>query len=432
MPVYENDPITCVAHALNSLKYLKEIHIEGGFLKCEQEINFLRMSQESAAIFHKLVRSHLEKSPKKLQVPSHFIYKTHVLKPFAVRSELRKEFCEENAKSQENSNISAPNKENTNNNTSIMTNESMITVSFPNNSTIININNTNNPNYSTNNRSSHNSFYTTTTIHKKKRVSLSVIVYYAKQFEALRMDNGVLHANFIGSLACSSLWQENSGGKSKASFIKSFDELYIFKALEKKEFLMFFNYAHSYFDYLWKSKCKKRPSVLTKIFGLFEVKLKDSRFYYICMQNLFFGIEKLAQLRVYDLKGSETNRYAEKKRAGQTLLDTNFKIDQNGEPFALKAADKKFLDVAFENDTRFLKKHKLVDYSLLLIVETQRRSIVVGIIDYLREYTWDKKMETMAKKISKGGATPTIVEPEEYRDRFKKAMNKYFMEVAGS
>lgn len=427
MPVYENDPVTCVAHALNSLKYLKEIHIDGGFLKCEQEINFLRMSKESAAIFHKLIRSHLEKSPKKLPLPSHFIYKTHIIKPFAVRGELRKEPEESNVKSQENSNISA---NNANNNTSMVSTDTVITVNFSNNSAIISNNTNNTTNTNTNNRSSHNSFYTPTTIHKKKRVSLSVIVYYAKQFEALRMDNGVLLASFIGSLACSSLWQDNSGGKSKASFIKSFDELYIFKALEKKEFLMFFNYAHSYFDYLWKSNCKKRPSILTKIFGLYEVKLKDSRFYYICMQNLFFGLEKHAELRVYDLKGSETNRYVEKKRKNQTLLDTNFKIDQNGEPFAIKAADKKYLDVAFENDTRFLKKHRLVDYSLLLIVETQRKNLVVGIIDYLREYTWDKKMETMAKKISKGGATPTIVEPEEYRERFKRAMNKYFMEVA--
>lgn len=269
-------------------------------------------------------------------------------------------------------------------------------------------------------------------VRKKKLINVSIILYYAKQFEALRMDNGILLSSFLRSMGCSAQWMENTGGKSKASFIKSFDNLYIFKELEKKEFSMFFNYANSYFDYLWKCNNKKKPSVLTKIYGFFEVKIKSSRYYYVAMENLFSGLENQAgQLEIYDLKGSDTNRYVEKKKKGQTLLDTNFKIDQNGEPLALKLVDKKFLDIAFENDTRFLKKHDLVDYSLLAILDRERGIIRMGIIDYLREYTWDKKVETVAKKISKGGATPTIVSPDEYRERFKKAMNRYFMEMHG-
>lgn len=370
---------------------MKQIYIEGGFLKCEQDISFLRMTQESAVAFKNLMRNHLEKNAKKQVVPSYFIFKTFIIKPFAIKTELRKEI-EEGYKENVANSYSA------------------------NGGTISNIRNSTN---SMNNEK----------ILKKKRVSLSVLAYYAKEFEALRMENGILLSNFISSLGCSSSWQENSGGKSKASFIKSFDNLFIFKELEKKEFLMFFNYAQSYFDYIWKSSYKKRPSVLTKIYGLYEVKLKNSRYYYICMENLFLGIDPLVESYVYDLKGSETNRYVEKKKKNQTLLDTNFKIDRNGEPLPLKSGDKKFIDVAFENDTRFLNKHQLIDYSLLLIIDNSRDIIRIGIIDYLREYTWDKKMETMAKKISKGGATPTIVDPEEYRNRFKKAMNKYFVEV---
>lgn len=367
---------------------MKQIYIEGGFLKCEQDISFLRMTQESAVSFKNLMRNHLEKNAKKQVVPSYFIFKTFIIKPFAIKSELRKEIEEGNVANSYNADGGT--NSNIRNSTNSMNNEKIL---------------------------------------KKKRVSLSVLAYYAKEFEALRMENGILLSNFISSLGCSSSWQENSGGKSKASFIKSFDNLYIFKELEKKEFLMFFNYAQSYFDYIWKSSYKKRPSVLTKIYGLYEVKLKNSRYYYICMENLFLGIDPLAESYVYDLKGSETNRYVEKKKKNQTLLDTNFKIDRNGEPLPLKSGDKKFIDVAFENDTRFLNKHQLIDYSLLLIIDNSRDIIRVGIIDYLREYTWDKKMETMAKKISKGGATPTIVDPEEYRNRFKKAMNKYFVEV---
>ena len=354
--------------------------MDGGFHKYEQGINILRISKETASSFKKLIKNHLEKSVKKLQVPSHFIYRTMIVKTFLLRSELMKTSEESPKPELSVSNLGGEYNQN---------------------------------------------------VRKNKLINVSILIYYAKQFEAIRMDNGILLSSFLKSLGCSSQWQENSGGKSKASFIKSYDNLYIFKELEKKEFSMFFNYAHSYFDYIWKSSNKKKPSVLTKIYGLFEVKIKNSRYYYIAMENLFFGIDPNKELKIYDLKGSDTNRYNEKKRKNQTLLDTNYKIEQNGEPLALKAADKKFLDIAFENDSKFLKKHNLVDYSLLLIMDQEKNIVKMGIIDYLREYTWDKKVETVAKKITKGGATPTIVSPSDYRDRFKKAMSKYFMEVSG-
>lgn len=51
--------------------------------------------------------------------------------------------------------------------------------------------------------------------------------------------------------------------------------------------------------------------------------------YYIAMENLFYGMDS-NNLTVYDLKGSEAKRW--KKKRGKTLLDTNFIIEQNGEP----------------------------------------------------------------------------------------------------
>lgn len=364
------------------MNYLKDIYINGGFLKYEQEINDLKTSKENALNYKNLMKTHLEKPKIIEEPPSCFVFKTSFIKPFILNSELIKSM-EDGSKIDNNSGY----------NTSELPNSSKI--------------------------------------RKKKLIKTSIFIYYAKQFEALRMDDSILLSSFLTSLGCSSQWQENSGGKSKASFIKSFDNLYIFKQLEKKEFSMFFNYAHSYFDYIWKNNQKKRPSVLTKIYGLYELKIKDSRYYYICMENLFFGLDPFKEVKIYDLKGSENNRYCKKEKKNQTLLDTNYKIDQNGKPLPIKSIDKKYLNIAFENDTKFLKKHNLVDYSLLAIIDQEKRFVRMGIIDYLREYTWDKKVETVAKTISKGGATPTIVSPEDYKERFKKAMNKYFMEVSG-
>jgi 1-phosphatidylinositol-3-phosphate 5-kinase len=52
----------------------------------------------------------------------------------------------------------------------------------------------------------------------------------------------------------------------------------------------------------------------------------------------------------------------------------------------------------------------------------------MGIIDYVRQYTWDKMVESVSKMIIvKSGTTPTIIIPRDYSDRFEKAMNKYFV-----
>jgi 1-phosphatidylinositol-3-phosphate 5-kinase len=51
--------------------------------------------------------------------------------------------------------------------------------------------------------------------------------------------------------------------------------------------------------------------------------------------------------------------------------------------------------------------------------------------DYIRTYTWDKKLESWVKDASflGGGANkgePTIVTPKQYKARFRSAMERYF------
>jgi 1-phosphatidylinositol-3-phosphate 5-kinase len=53
-------------------------------------------------------------------------------------------------------------------------------------------------------------------------------------------------------------------------------------------------------------------------------------------------------------------------------------------------------------------------------------------LDYVRLFTWDKKIETMVKSsgiLGGQGKAPTIVNPEEYRTRFRLAMKRYFLPV---
>jgi 1-phosphatidylinositol-3-phosphate 5-kinase len=55
------------------------------------------------------------------------------------------------------------------------------------------------------------------------------------------------------------------------------------------------------------------------------------------------------------------------------------------------------------------------------------REIIVGIIDCIRTYTWDKKLESWIK--DRGKNKPTITSPKDYRMRFRVAMEKYILQA---
>ena len=73
----------------------------------------------------------------------------------------------------------------------------------------------------------------------------------------------------------------------------------------------------------------------------------------------------------------------------------------------------------------------VMDYSLLVGVDAQRRELVCDIIDYLRQYTWDKQLETWVKSslVVPRNQLPTIISPREYKKRFRKFITTYFLSV---
>ncbi|CAN0170953.1 unnamed protein product, partial [Ectocarpus sp. 8 AP-2014] len=77
---------------------------------------------------------------------------------------------------------------------------------------------------------------------------------------------------------------------------------------------------------------------------------------------------------------------------------------------------------AILNDTLFLNIVNIVDYSIVVGLDEERRELVVGIIDYMRQYDIIKRMERMGKSVSMiaGQAEPTIVQPSLYKTRFQQ------------
>jgi 1-phosphatidylinositol-3-phosphate 5-kinase len=97
--------------------------------------------------------------------------------------------------------------------------------------------------------------------------------------------------DFLDSLSWSSSWKDNSGGKTGAGFIKTNDNRFVFKQLEKKEFSMLIGFADDYFKYMHDVLKNKQPSLLAKIYGIYEIVYdKKAPVYFIAMENLFCGM----------------------------------------------------------------------------------------------------------------------------------------------
>ncbi|KAK3841576.1 MAG: hypothetical protein J3R72DRAFT_348130, partial [Linnemannia gamsii] len=91
--------------------------------------------------------------------------------------------------------------------------------------------------------------------------------------------------------------------------------------------------------------------------------------------------------QVYDLKGSRRNRFVQPSgRENEVLLDENF------------------IEYMSESD--------------------DKQELLVGIVDFIRPFTWDKKLESWVKD-AVGSKEPTIVSPAQYRKRFRIAMNRH-------
>lgn len=185
------------------------------------------------------------------------------------------------------------------------------------------------------------------------------------------------------------------------------------------------------------------------------------------MENLFF---RRNISRVYDLKGSARSRYnTDTTGTDKVLLDMNLLENLRTEPIFLGSKAKRSLERAIWNDTSFLavgfpfsissiksmhtdstiwpevhfvfvsfsrlppQSVDVMDYSLLVGVDEERKELVLGIIDFMRQYTWDKHLETWVKASGiLGGprnASPTVISPKQYKKRFRKAMTSYFLTV---
>ncbi|XP_062194736.1 putative 1-phosphatidylinositol-3-phosphate 5-kinase FAB1C [Phragmites australis] len=264
----------------------------------------------------------------------------------------------------------------------------------------------------------------------------SVTCYFARQFATLRKKCCPSDIYYIRSLSRCKRWSAQ-GGKSNVYFAKTMDERFIIKQVTKTELDSFVEFAPHYFRHLTESLNSRSPTCLAKIMGLYQVSIKslkggrEVKMDLMVMENIFF---QRTISRVYDLKGSVRSRYnSDTSGHNKVLLDSNLVEALHSKPIFLGSKTKQRLERAVWNDTSFLASLDVMDYSLLVGIDKEKKELVVGIIDFLRQYTWDKQLETWVKASGILGGpkneSPTVISPIQYKKRFRKAMSRYFIAV---
>ncbi|KAL3466461.1 hypothetical protein BJX64DRAFT_250113 [Aspergillus heterothallicus] len=259
-------------------------------------------------------------------------------------------------------------------------------------------------------------------------------VFYAEQFDALQKQCGVAD-RIVESLSRCAKW-DSKGGKTNSLFLKTLDDRFVLKSLSPIETQAFLKFAPAYFQIMSEVLFHELPSAIAKMFGFYQVIIKNPatntefNCFLLLMENLFYD---RVPTRIFDLKGSMRNRKVQSTgERNEVLLDENMVEFIYETPLFTREHSKKLLSQSVWNDTLFLGRQNVMDYSLMIAIDENRSELVVGVIDCIRTYTWDKKLETWIKDrgFAGGGKNrPTVTSPKEYKSRFREAMARYVLQA---
>jgi len=111
----------------------------------------------------------------------------------------------------------------------------------------------------------------------------------------------------------------------------------------------------------------------------------------------------------------------------KTLFDGEWIEGQQRTLTLVRPHSKAVLREAIKSDAEFLAKSNIMDYSLLLGVDQERKQIACGLVDTIGSYTFAKTLEYKAKQGLNSGKEVTVIPPTEYQERFVSALEGYFL-----
>jgi hypothetical protein len=252
-----------------------------------------------------------------------------------------------------------------------------------------------------------------------------------------------------------------SGGASGCFVVSTPNDQYVMKDMRGSEREVLLSMLPQYLAHI-----EAHPgTLLTRIIGLFEVKVADTTTSVVVMTSVLSYHTELKYSEIYDLKGSFVGR----KAIGSTRKDaimqsgtfsgTRKDLDLRRNLVLHDADECDLIKRQLQVDTLFLQKLQLMDYSLVLAIhiaddpewtpaprptgpqgwisrgflgtgpEPHSRALhLVGIIDFLQRWNAAKVMENTLKSSFMGQDKHGIsaVNPEEYAKRFRSVLSGRF------
>ncbi|KAJ9449650.1 putative phosphatidylinositol 4-phosphate 5-kinase MSS4 [Diplonema papillatum] len=205
---------------------------------------------------------------------------------------------------------------------------------------------------------------------------LHIVSYAPRAFRHFREDpkfnNHITHADWTQEWTATKdkpRSAELGSGKSGAAFIKSINGHYMIKTIDKREVQV---QCESLNDYLNHFELSPNSLLMRHLMllGVEEVaesgKVKMTKYILVFENITDVPANMKLSMEIYDLKGRVPKPgklpHVNKKASG-TLKDKDLMRD-----FRVPPAAHKMIVQQLEKDTEYLKKHNLMDYSLLLII----------------------------------------------------------------
>jgi Phosphatidylinositol-4-phosphate 5-Kinase len=219
------------------------------------------------------------------------------------------------------------------------------------------------------------------------------------------------------------------GGRSNSIFYKTVDVKYLIKRVSQSEGEFIWNHFQVIDQYIHsKGRENQHQSLLVPIYLVSKI---DGNYWIVISNINTSDVIGKSSRYIFDLKGIRNRRIPESPTSSSSSPSASRTVtgwDDNLWEYldACKLHINVDVHRLLTDDVNFLMNElKVIDYSLLLIVNETTLSLSIGVIDYFRLYTWDKQIEYAVKKTVVTDS-PTIIDPNKYGKRFIDNCILYF------
>ena len=251
-----------------------------------------------------------------------------------------------------------------------------------------------------------------------------------------------------------------SGGRGNNSLICTWDKKIIIKTIDNNEREILTN--QMIIDY--HCLMKESKSILSRIYGIFEIELKDKGSINVIVQKNMDELPLETKILTFDFKGSTVDRQTiekgdialnrEKiiiKYKNKVLKDIDLEII--GMKFILDFENWKNVTNIINCDSLFLQNLEVTDYSLIVFVHKYRKEDIINfkgcpriipskdnkyifnfaIVDFLGPFNLEKKGEKIAKSLvgyirKLKDTNFSVLDPYRYGKRFRNFCRKIIID----